>query len=237
MFIFNLRTNKLPLIKLAPKTNGFEEKNQADKENEEAEKDKKLIDSSKNFASMIKSNQMNPISLAGSNTSNFSFKPTEKLAEKDSNLATNSTPQLNFFKSTPPAPVSFGSATTTTPKSDLFSFGKLSASEESNEPKKTTSPFSFGNKTEEKAPESKLPSIFSKSSEEAPPSLTEKKETPATTTPTLFGKASETSASLFNKPAESTPFLFGKPSESAPSIFGKSTDSPAPSNLLFFPQK
>lgn len=220
-----------------PKFNGFEEKNQADKENEEAEKDKKLMDSSKNFANMIKTNQMNPISLSGSSTSNFSFKPTEKLTEKDSNLSTNSNPPSNFFKSATAAPVTFGSAATTTPKSDLFSFGKSAASEEPKknletiEPKKTTLPFSFGDKPAEKAPEPKLPLSFAKAPEEAS-SIAEKKDTPTTITPSLFGKASETSSSIFNKPAESTSFLFGKQAESTtPSLFGKSTDSPAPKQV------
>lgn len=53
--------------------NGLDEKNQADKENEETENDKKLIDSSKSFANLIKTNQMNPISLTGRPAETFIF--------------------------------------------------------------------------------------------------------------------------------------------------------------------
>ncbi len=76
----------------------------ADKENEEAEKDRKLSDSSKSFASMIGKASMPPISFAASEptinptvtTASFSFKPMEstKLAEKDANSGI----QTSLFK-------------------------------------------------------------------------------------------------------------------------------------------
>ncbi len=79
--------------------NGLDEKHQADKENEEAEIDKKLVDSSKSFANLIKANQMSGIPLTGTTvTAAFTFKSAEtpRLAEKDSNAVGSSQPSSLF---------------------------------------------------------------------------------------------------------------------------------------------
>lgn len=217
-----------------------------DKENEEAENDKKLSESSKNFANLGKTNQMiNPISLTGSGgmTTAFTFKPTSespKLAEKDSNSNTPAQ-QTSLFKFNAEAPKSntqslFGSSATTTPTET-----KTPSSEEpkpsfkapgSTELNKVTPTFKFGAskansdttpKTASTPKSTESTSIFGS---KATGSLFGSKITDSQST-SLFGKvtseaspaAAMTTSSLFGKKTESSS-IFGKPveSESSPAF-------------------
>lgn len=211
--------------------NSLDEKNQ-DKENEEAENDKKLIDSSKSFANLIKTNQMNPISLTGSTiTAAFTFKASEspKLAEKDSN-STTPTQQSSMFK--------FGGAPTTKTNQSPFGANTLTtaaATPKTEEPKlafqstgsadlnKVAPTFKFGSSTTETNKPSSTPTEsifqFAKKPETTTPSLFGKPAENSTATPLLFGKSTESpQTSLFSKPTTAaTPSMFSKPAESTTS--------------------
>lgn len=203
---------------------------QADKENEEADNDKKLSDSSKNFASLIKANQMNPISLANNNTTSTSFtvKPSSdmpKLSEKDSNSTT--TTQTGMFKFGPPTTDSkIKSSFKTTDDSEIATEGSKidSKSPTADKNAKETSSFKFGvttTTTDSSAIKSATTSIFGK---------TESTSSPINT---LFGKAASAStvfgsntlgpkSSSFSKSTETKATMsaiFSKTETATPSMF------------------
>lgn len=228
-------------------------KEETDKENEDTETDKKLSDSSKNFASLIKTNQINPISLTGSSvTAAFSLKSSSespKLAEKDSNSATPTT-QTNLFKFSAGSPsknTQSLSGTETAPKSNFFSSEpkkdqepsaapKLSFASSSSETTTVKPTFKFGASTEMNKPSlTESPSIFGKKPESSTTSFfgkpAESLEAKKTETPLLsvFGKTVDSSSILGKKTDSTTPFLFAKTTETTP-LFGKSTDKTSPTS-------